>query len=90
MKYNRREIMLIAWSKYRRTAHMGVSFGQCLRLAWYDAKASHNSGKTFEVWCETSDGMSIIARTNDESEAYRRLEYARRAWCTTSAYVKAA
>lgn len=90
MKYNRREIMTAAWYKYRRTAHMGISFGQCLRLAWYDAKAANNYGKTFEVWCETEHGMRMIDRTNDESEAYRRLAYASRAWCTANAYVKAA
>lgn len=37
MKYNLQQIMLRAWTNYRKNT--GISFGECLHRAWLTAKA---------------------------------------------------
>lgn len=90
MTYNRREIMLNAWSKYRRTAHMGISFAKCLRLAWYEAKRTAMNGKRLVVAVVINGDEKTVYNTCDLSEAEFNLEVAKRAFCTSVGSIRVA
>lgn len=56
MRYNKSEIMKNAWKKRRSYHARGLTFGQCLKRAWDEAKIEYQNSlvpKTF------TDGMEV-------------------------------
>lgn len=56
MKYNKSEIMKKAWEKRRSYSCRGLTFGQCLKNAWEEAKTEYQNSL---VPKEFVDGMEI-------------------------------
>lgn len=47
--FNKSEIMKNAWNKKRSYSHRGLTFGECLKRAWADAKAAVENAKAYAI-----------------------------------------